>query len=239
MLQVLIWVILIILAIVLAIALIVVLLNFWFIELAKEKYSDIKRWQAVSWITSWAVPLLTFTSIEIEGVEKLGEENVETGVIYANHYSILDITSILKVVKRRHAYVAKKEIGNLFLLHRGMRLIKCGFLDRSDARAAIKTINEAVKTVKEGVLMVVFPEGTRVVESSLGTFKAGSFKIATKAKADIIPMTIYNTHIAAKRWPLPTKIKLKIHDPIPYEAYKDMETPDIAMMVEKIVKQDL
>jgi len=239
MLQILLWTLAIMVGILITIGLIVIALNFWFIQLAKDKYSDIQRWRAVSWITSWAVPLLTFSKTEITGLEKLDEKHVETGVIYGNHHSIFDIFSLLKKVKRRHAYIAKIEIGKIFLLNRGMRLIRCGFLDRDNPRAAVKTINEAVKTVKDGILMVIFPEGTRMIRGPIGSFKAGSFKVATKAKAAIIPMTIYNSEMVGKRWPLSTTVKIKIHDPIPYGAYKDMDTPEIAEMVERIVKEDL
>ena len=239
MLRIFLWIGIIIGIIFLALGLTVVILNLWFIQLKKDKYTDADRWRFVSWLASWAVPLLTFSRTELEGLEKLDKENIETGVIYANHHSIFDIFALLKTIKRQHAYIAKIEVGNIFLLSRGMRLIRCGFLDRDNPRAAVKTISEAVKTVKDNILMVIFPEGTRVINAPLGTFKAGSFKVATKAKAAIVPMTIYNAHLVGKRWPLPTTIKIKVHDPIKYEVYKDMDTPKIAAMVEKIVKQDL
>ena len=239
MLRVFLWIGIIIGIIVVALGLTVVLLNLWFIQLKKDKYTDADRWRFISWLTSWAVPLLTFSRTEMEGLEKLDKENIEMGVIYANHHSIFDIFAIIKTVKRQHAYIAKAEIGNIFLLSRGMRLIRCGFLDRDNPRAAVKTISDAVKTVKENILMVIFPEGTRMVNAPIGNFKAGSFKVATKAKAAIVPMTIYNSHLAGKRWPLPTTIKIKVHDPIAYESYKDMDTLKIADMVERIVKQDL
>jgi len=239
MLRVFLWIGIIIGIIIVALGLTAVLLNLWFIQLKKDKYTDADRWRFISWLTSWAVPLLTFSRTEMEGLEKLDRENIETGVIYANHHSIFDIFAIIKTVKRQHAYIAKAEIGKIFLLSRGMRLVRCGFLDRDNPRAAVKTISDAVKTVKENILMVIFPEGTRMVNAPIGNFKAGSFKVATKAKAAIVPMTIYNSHLAGKRWPLPTTIKIKVHDPISYESYKDMDTFKIADMVERIVKQDL
>jgi len=229
----------IILTLVVAFVVTVVILNAYFIRLADEKYTDADRWAFISWLTNWAVPLLTLSKTQMDGLEKLDKENLETGVIYANHHSIFDIFAFIKTVKRQHAYIAKKEIGNIFLLHRGMRLIRCGFLDRDNPRAAVKTISEAVKTVKEGILMVIFPEGTRVINGPIGLFKAGSFKVATKAKAPIVPMTIFNSQMVGKRWPRSTTVKIKIHDPIPYDVYKDMDTAEIALMVEEIVKKPL
>jgi len=227
------------LGIVSALALFGVALHISLNEFAKAKYTDIDRWNFISWLTSWGIPLMTFSRTDVEGLEKLSEEQVKTGVIYANHHSIFDVFALLTALKRRHSYISKIEISKVFFLNRGMQLIRCGFLDRSNPRAAVATVNNAVEIVKEGVLMVVFPEGTREVNAPLGKFKAGSFKIATKAKADIIPMTIYNSQLVGKRWPRPTTVKIKIHDPIAYEVYKNLDTPQIADMVERIVKQDL
>jgi len=236
MIQLLIIIGLLILFVAVAFIVTVVILNGHFIRLGSEKYTDEDRWKFISWLTNWAVPLLTLSKTEIDGLEKLDKGVLETGVIYANHHSIFDIFSFIKTVKRQHAYIAKKEIGKIFLLNRGMRLIRCGFLDRDNPRDAVKTINDAVKTVKEGILMVIFPEGTRVVKGPVGLFKAGSFKVALKAKAPIVPMTIFDSELVGKRWPRSTTVKIKIHDPIPYDVYKDMETAKIALMVEEIVK---
>ena len=212
-------------------------LNLWFIELKKEKYTDAQRWAAINWFTSWAVPLITRSTIKINGAEKL--EAVEKGVVYANHQSIFDITSFLKGVNRPHGYIAKAEIGRFFLLRNGMPLIKCEFLERDDDRGAVKVILDAIKTVKSGHLMVIFPEGTREVRGPMGTFKAGSFKVAQKAKAAVIPVTFHNTDEVGSRWPRLTRVKVTVHDPIPYEAYRLMSTQEIATHVETIVKQAL
>jgi len=222
-----------------AFVLVVVILNFCFIILENEKYTDLQRWQFASWMVRMATPILTFSRTEMEGLEKLDESHVKTGVIYPNHQSICDVFSLGSTIKRRHAYVAKKEVADVFLLKRAMEASGCILLDRQDPRAAVKSINEMARAVKEGILMVIFPEGTREIKAPMGTFKAGSFKAALKAKADIIPMTIFNSYEVAKRWPRPTTIRVKVHDPIPYEAYKDMGTHEIAHMVETIVKEGL
>ncbi|MCL2560213.1 MAG: 1-acyl-sn-glycerol-3-phosphate acyltransferase [Turicibacter sp.] len=239
MFSILLWIVAVIVGIAALLGLIVVLLNLWFIVLGKDKYTDAQRWGAIKWIVSWAVPLLTFSRTEMEGLEKLSDEQLKTGVVYANHQSIFDIFTFVKTVKRRHAYIAKVEIGRIFLLNRGMRLIRCGFLDRDNPRLAVQTMYDATKAVTEGILMVIFPEGTRIINGPMGGFKAGSFKVAVKAKAAIVPTTIYNSHMIGKRWPLPTTVKIKIHDPIPYEDYKGMSTAAIAKMVEGIIKADL
>ena len=228
---------LIIISLVMIFAIIVITLNTCFIFLKnEEKYTDLQRFKFISWMVSWATPLLTFSKVEMEGYEILNQ--VKRGIIYANHPSAFDVFALLKKIKRPHTYIAKAELSQMFFLRRGMPLIKCVLLDDDNPRSAVKTINDAAKNVKEGLLTVIFPEGKRLVNAPIGVFKAGSFKVALKSKADIIPMTIYNTHLVKERWPRPTIIKIKVHEPIPYEAYKDMDTSKIAEMVETIVKRE-
>ena len=72
-----------------------------------------------------------------------------------------------------------------------MEEIHCLFLDREDPRQGLKTILTAIDYVKDGISMFIFPEGTRCkVEGTFLPFHAGSFKIATKAKVPVIPVTI-------------------------------------------------
>ena len=222
---------------VLLIGLIILGLNVRIQQLNGDKYSDTERFQFINKLCSWAIPLIFRIKVDVKGLEKI--EAIKQGVLFPNHQSNLDIVALLKVINRPHGYVAKKELDNIFLLSDGMRLIQCQFMDRNDARQAVKVISAATKSVKTGHLMVVFPEGTRKVRGEIGSFKAGSFKIAQKAKAHIIPVTIDNSYEVVKRWPKSTVIKMEIHDPIPYEDYEQLSTGEISERVEKIVKASL
>ena len=232
------WILLAILLIILIGSIVLVLcVNGRVQQLKDEKYTNKERFDFISWLVSWAIPLLFNVKVDAKGLEKLDE--IEHGVIYANHQSNLDIVSMLKAIKKPHGYIAKKELDNIFLLSDSMRLIQCQFMDRTDVRQSVKVISAAAKSVKDGHLMVIFPEGTRKIQGEMGSFKAGSFKLAQKAKAEIIPVTIYNSYEVAKRWPRRTIIHLEIHDPIPYEAYEQLSTNEICEQVEQIIKSPI
>ena len=74
--------------------------------------------------------------------------------------------------------------------------IKSVFIDRNNAREAIKTINEGVQYLKEGYSMGIFPEGTRSKSKHMGEFRKGSLKLATKSKVPIVPISIDGTYKA-------------------------------------------
>lgn len=124
----------------------------------------------------------------------LGRENIPTDrpvLFVANHRSLLDIVLCLKLIPVPVGIIAKKELEAIPLLRLQMRDIRCLFLDRKDNRQGLKVILQAIEYVKGGQSMFVFPEGTRSkTEGELLPFHAGSFKIATKAKAPVVPITI-------------------------------------------------
>ena len=75
-----------------------------------------------------------------------------------------------------------------------MRYLHCLFLDRDNIKEGMKTILVAIEKVKSGISMCIFPEGTRnKTADTFLPFHEGSFKIAEKAGAPIIPMTIVNS----------------------------------------------
>lgn len=129
----------------------------------------------------------------------IGEENIptDTAVLFiGNHRSYFDIVLTYARCRSLTGYVAKKEMLKIPLLSRWMKFLHCLFLDRSDIRAGLKTILEAIEKVKSGISIMIFPEGTRnknASETELLPFHEGSFKIATKTGCPIIPVSINNS----------------------------------------------
>lgn len=126
----------------------------------------------------------------------IGLENIPQDrpcLFIGNHRSILDIVVTLAYMKKPVGYISKMELKKVPILNLLMEDIHCLFLDRQDPRQGLKTILAAIEEVKAGRNMFVFPEGTRSkVEGQFLPFHAGSFKIATKPGAPIVPVTIVN-----------------------------------------------
>ena len=91
---------------------------------------------------------------------------------------------------RPTGYVAKREMLRYPLRNVWMYFLHCLFLDRSDLKKGLKTILEGVEKVKSGISICIFPEGTRNdTDQDFLPFHEGSFKIAEKATAPIVPIT--------------------------------------------------
>jgi len=126
-------------------------------------------------------------------VTVFGEENIPNDipvVFMSNHQSNFDIPLFLVYIKKNKGFVAKTELKKIPVLRTWMEHINCVFMDRNDLRQSVKTIIEGIKIIKEGHSLVIFPEGTRSKGGPMGEFKAGSFKLATKPKVPIIPVSI-------------------------------------------------
>ncbi|WP_297596862.1 1-acyl-sn-glycerol-3-phosphate acyltransferase [uncultured Cetobacterium sp.] len=120
-------------------------------------------------------------------------------VIVSNHESNLDIPIIVSALDIPVGFVAKKEMENWMFYSMWMKMSKCIFLDRSNPREGIKSIRKAVDIVKQGYPTVIFPEGERSGTGEVGSFKKGSFKLATETKGIILPLTIEGTFFVQNR----------------------------------------
>ncbi len=178
--------------------------------------------------------------VKVEGKENLPKDSGFS--IYVNHTSMMDISVLMyKLYDYPVAFLEKEVVDSLLFVGKWTRKLGCVTIDRSNDRKGAEAIINVIKNVKSGLSMVVFPEGTRSEEiGSLLDFKQGSFKVALKSKAPLIPMTIvkpknYNKII----WPLKRKITLVIHKQIPYEELKTMKTLDLSIHVKKIIEGPL
>lgn len=139
----------------------------------------------------WWIMFFLGTRVKVIGKENLPKKG-EKYCIIPNHSSILDIPAIF-YTRRWPGTVAKKEAFKIPLINILMWIIHCVKLDRGSAKDAIKAIHESVENVENGIPMMIFPEGTRSKTGKIGEFKAGSFKIATRAKAKVVPVAIKNS----------------------------------------------
>ena len=125
-------------------------------------------------------------------VEMQGAENIPSGpvIFMSNHQSNFDILTMLANIPRQIYWIAKKELFDIPVFGASMR--RGGYipLDRSDGRKAMKSMENAARTIRAGKSVVLFPEGTRTKDLRLLPFKRGGFMLAQKAGVPVIPVTI-------------------------------------------------
>jgi 1-acyl-sn-glycerol-3-phosphate acyltransferase len=139
-------------------------------------------------------------------------------------------------------FIAKIEITKMPIIHTWMNYLYCVFMDREDIRQSVAAINEGVDNLKKGHSIVIFPEGTRGKGGPIGEFKQGSFKLATKAQAPIVPITMkgsYKLFEANKGKIRPARVEIIISPPIETKGLSPQETKELPDVVRNIIISNL
>ena len=186
--------------------------------------------------------VLSGAKIEYIGLEYLPKKG-ESVVYISNHRGFFDIISTYPIFREPTGFVAKKEMRTWPLIGWWMSSVYCLFLDRKDRRQGIATILQGVDYVKRGISMWIFPEGTRSkVEGEMLPFKHGSFKLATKAGAPIVPVAIngsakiFDDHVPIIK---SGKVRVEFMEPIETKGMTEAEMQELpervhAMILEKV-----
>jgi 1-acyl-sn-glycerol-3-phosphate acyltransferase len=173
-------------------------------------------------IRTWARLLLWTCGVKIK---LSGRENLPSSgpfILMATHNSHFDIPILIKEVPRQFRIVAKKSLFKIPIF--GWIMSAAGYVsvDRENKQQAFASLDKASSTVKAGMPLLIFPEGTRSPDGSLGPFKKGGFVLATKAKAPIIPVVIDGTyHVLPKStWRIsPGSVRVTLGKPIDASGY--------------------
>jgi len=192
----------------------------------------------------------TGAHFQIEGMENVPRD--EPVVFISNHQGNFDIAVFLAHLPVPHGYVAKIELLKAPMIRTWMKYMHCVFLDRNNMRQSAKAIIEGIKILQGGQSLVIFPEGTRSKSEKMGEFKAASFKLATKAKVPIVPVTINGTFRIMEteesaglfrnkliRLIRPANVYVKIHPPIRTDGLDAKNSANLPVLVRQIIEDGL
>ncbi len=203
-----------------------------------QEYEDF----VYSTVTGWAKERMEDcgAKVNVYGIENIPKEN---GILFVcNHQSNFDILLLLSYIPVPKGFIAKIELEKFPWVNQWMKRIHCLFMDRDDIKQSAQIILSGIKQLKSGINMVIFPEGRRSKTGKMADFKSGSFKLATKAKKPIVPVTIDGTlnimegnHYIIK----PATVNLYIHEPINTALMTKEEIAELPKKVKGIIEADM
>lgn len=138
----------------------------------------------------WANSLLKVAGVKVNvhGVENIPKD--KTVLFVGNHQGNFDIPIYITQIPKVIGFISKIEVEKIPVVRTWMNFLHCVFMDRSNLRKSGEAIIKGIKNLKAGNSIVIFPEGTRSKSGPMKEFKAGSFKLATKSKCPIVPVTM-------------------------------------------------
>jgi 1-acyl-sn-glycerol-3-phosphate acyltransferase len=195
---------------------------FWGVVSYGASFFDANGNLAHRCISQWARTSLALAGlrVHIEGQERLNPQN--TYIFMPNHASFLDTLLAFAYIPGDSRNIIKEEVFSIPLL--GLILRRSGHIpmDRKNPWKALKSLRQAADLLKEGISVVVFPEGTRTPNGEIQEFKPALFILPIRSRIPVVPVLIEGTFQALKRGSIllnPVPLTLTFFDPIPADSF--------------------
>lgn len=131
---------------------------------------------------------LMFLPVTVEGLEHI--QPGQSYVFVSNHQSMFDVWLIYGWLPVIFKWLMKAELRKVPFVGIACKAAGHIFVDRKNPKAAMESMEDIKKQLKDGVCTVIFPEGTRTKDGQVGRFKRGAFQIALDLKLPIIPISL-------------------------------------------------
>ncbi len=181
----------------------------------------------------WSMPAW---KLSLEGREKI--RRGETYIIVSNHQSQLDILVAFRLFFP-FKWVSKAEVFNLPFIGWNMVLNEYITLRRGDKESVARMMDACRRHLSRGASVFFFPEGTRSPDGKLKPFKPGAFILAREMRLPILPVAIDGTRHALPKYSLnfhgSHRIRLRVLDPVPYEAFQDLSVEATAERIRTVI----
>jgi 1-acyl-sn-glycerol-3-phosphate acyltransferase len=148
------------------------------------------HWFSRAW--SWLIMKTILSPVKVTGLDKI---DISKSHVYSvNHASALDIPVLYVYLPFQFRIVFKKELLSYPIV--GWQLKRSGqvCIDQQKPTNSIAAIRSAVKSLKAGMPLVIYPEGGRTPDGEIKPFLPGAFFLAIKAQVDIVPVALVGTY---------------------------------------------
>lgn len=193
----------------------------------------------------WAkfVLWLCRTRVDVSGLSNIPRDR--PCVFAANHQSTYDIWVLLASLPVQFRFTPKKVLFDKWFL--GWHLRRAGNIpiDRSNPKAALRSVRAAAERVRNGTSVLLFPEGSRSEDGELLPFKKGGFLLAHLAEVPVVPIAISGTGAIMPKRSLvirPGPVRMEICPPIESTDYRADElerfSEDVRRAIENVIIAD-
>src|SRR5271166_5814974 len=148
------------------------------------------HWFSRAW--SWLIMKTILSPVKVTGLDKIDASKPH--VYAANHASALDIPVLYVNLPFQFRIAFKKELLSNPVV--GWHLKRSGqvCIDQQNPSHSISSIRAALKGLKAGLPLVIFPEGGRTPDGEIKPFLSGAFFLAIKAQVDVVPVALVGTY---------------------------------------------
>ncbi|GAC1433317.1 MAG: lysophospholipid acyltransferase family protein [Terriglobales bacterium] len=175
-------------------------------------------------------------------VKVSGLDNIDTSKphVYAvNHGSALDIPVLYVYLPFQFRILFKKELLAYPIV--GWHLKRSGqvCIDQQNAGSSIGSIRSALRSLKQGTPLVIFPEGGRTPDGDIKPFMPGAFFLAIRSQVNIVPVALVGTY---ELLPMNTyhikcrPLEMRVGSPISTQGLRMQDMDALSAQVQKAVE---
>jgi 1-acyl-sn-glycerol-3-phosphate acyltransferase len=148
---------------------------------------------------SWLIMKTILSPVKVKGFGNIKGTDHDRGEqskprVYAvTHASALDIPMLYVYLPFQFRIIFKSELLSYPFV--GWHLKRSGqvCINQQNPAASIGAVKSALRSLRSGMPLVIFPEGGRSVDGRIQPFLPGAFFLAIKAQADIVPIALVDT----------------------------------------------
>ncbi len=154
-----------------------------------DRKGRLYHWVGQRW--SRGLTFICGLKLTVRGLEHLTPG--QSYIYVSNHASLLDIPVITVGVPDQIRIVYKKELEKIPFLGWGLKWGSYIGIDRGSSADARRSLEEAIRIIRNGASVFMYAEGTRTLDGKLQPFKRGAFNLAVTAGVPVVPLTINGT----------------------------------------------
>jgi len=186
----------------------------------------------------WGRLLCTLNGIQvnIEGLEHIKRDQAQ--IFVANHQGYFDIFALSGFLPVQIRWVAKSSLFKIPFV--GWSIAASGYIpvERGSRKKSYQAFLATIETLKAGNSIVIFPEGTRSEDGTIGPFKKGSLLLSVRSGAPLVPVTLLGTGSIIKKGSgiiKPGRIQIVISPPLSSQAVKEDKEENVLRNLRDII----
>ncbi len=190
--------------------------------------------RAWAWLTMKSI----FSPFTVTGLDQI--DPTKTHVYAVNHGSALDIPALYAHLPFQFRILHKKELWSYPIV--GWHLKRSGqvCVDQQNPARSVGQIKSALRTLKGGMPLVIFPEGGRTPDGRIQPFLPGAFFLAIKAEVDIVPVVLRGMYglLPMNTYHIkPRPLEMRVGKPIPTKGLTLRDMEELSERVQKAIEQ--
>jgi 1-acyl-sn-glycerol-3-phosphate acyltransferase len=144
---------------------------------------------------AWLLRVIVRLDYRVEGAENIPRDGA--AILLSKHQSAWE-TIVFQCIFPPQTWVLKRSLLWIPFFGWGLALLRSIGIDRAAGKAALKqVVKEGTQRLNEGVWIVLFPEGTRMLPGVKGKYAIGGAMLAAQSKFPVVPVA----HNAGCFWP--------------------------------------